>query len=587
MPLISETLIDEIQARADIAELIGRYMPLKRAGRHWKANCPFHKEKTPSFMVNTDKQIFHCFGCGVGGNIFSFLMQHDRLTFPEAVRQLADQVGLRMPERETGSNEAQHEQLFALMDKACHYFERMFLSPQGQAARTYVERRGVSEQTREVFRMGWAPPGWDPLLSAAKKTSMAPEPLEAAGLLVKGRSGYYDRFRNRLIFPILDMRGRVVSVGGRSLDGAEPKYLNGPESPVYTKGRHLFGLVQAKSAIAQSRTVVIVEGYFDCVVLSGAGIANVVSPLGTALTAEQARLLKRYAERVILAFDADAAGETATLRGIDLLVETGLQVQVAQLPPGVDPDEHARAIGREAFEQLLAQSVTVFEWLIAHALKRFPGRSTEAKVSAAQVLLPMIAKVPNAMARSEYVRQLAERLHLDEAAVLAELAKVQPRAAMSAERAPRGSAQADAGASASITRGPESLFTALVLDDPLRWKQAQDRLTLEDITQPALRHILDVVQELLSTGVEPSPAQVISRLSEEGRGQLVTALVASVQSVDARAQAFDECVRRIHARSQERMLEQLRTQMKQAQDAGEETTVRRLLAEYQVQVKGG
>ena len=334
MPLIPETLIDEIQARVDIAELIGRYVPLKRAGRHWKAACPFHKEKSPSFMVNTDKQIFHCFGCGVGGNSFSFLMQHDRLTFPEAVRQLAEQVGLQMPERESqASHETQHEQLFVLMDKACQYFERMLLSPQGQGARSYVSKRGVSEQTRAAFRIGWAPPGWDPLLSAAKKTGMAPEPLEAAGLLVKGRSGYYDRFRNRLIFPILDMRGRVVSVGGRSLDSAEPKYLNGPESAIYTKGRHLFGLVQAKAAIAQVKTAVIVEGYFDCVVLAGAGIANVVSPLGTALTLEQARLLKRYAARVILAFAADAAGETATLRGIDVLVEAGLQVQVAQLPP--------------------------------------------------------------------------------------------------------------------------------------------------------------------------------------------------------------------------------------------------------------
>ena len=208
-------------------------------------------------------------------------------------------------------------------------------------------------------------------------------------------------------------------------------------------------------------------------------------------------------------------------------------------------------------------------------------------MNAAQLLLPMIAKVPNAMARSEYVRQLAERLHLDETAVLAELAKVQPRAAVSPERPSQGTGRAEESSRVSITQGPESLLTALVLDDPLRWREAQERLSLDDMTQPALRHILEVVDEALNTGAEPTPAQVVSRLSEGGRGQLVTALIASLQSVDAKAQAFEECLKRIHARSQERLLEQLRTQMKQAQDAGEETKVRRLLAEYQVQVKGG
>ena len=354
MPLIPDQIIDDIQSRADIVEVIGRYVPLKRAGRHFKAHCPFHKEKTPSFMVNTDKQIFHCFGCGVGGNVFSFLMQHDRLTFPEAVRQLADHVGVRVPDREPGSRNGSHEQLAALMEKVCGYFERMLLSPQqGKSARAYLQQRGVSEPTRRSFRLGLAPAGWDHVLNAAKATGVGSEQLEAAGLVIQGRSGYYDRFRNRLIFPILDVRGRVVGFGGRSLDASEPKYLNSPETSLYTKGRHLFGLAQAKEVMITMKTAVVVEGYFDCVILAQEGFSHVVSPLGTALTSDQARLLKRYTETVLLAFDADVAGEEATLRGIDLLVEAGLQVRVAQLPQGVDPDECLRAEGRKRFQQRL------------------------------------------------------------------------------------------------------------------------------------------------------------------------------------------------------------------------------------------
>ena len=416
MSLIPESVLDEIQSRTDIAELIGRYVPLKRAGRNFKANCPFHKEKTPSFMVNTDKQIFHCFGCGVGGNVFSFLMQHDRLAFPEAARQLAEQAGISVPEPSETARRESSKPLAELLQQSCRYFERRLAHPQeGQAARDYLAQRGVSEAAQRLFRLGLAPSGWRGLLAAAQKRGVSQHLLESAGLIVSNPKGAYDRFRHRLMFAIMDARGRIVGFGGRSLDGQEPKYLNSPETVLYSKGRHLFGLAQAKEAIVDRKTAVIVEGYFDCVVLAGAGIAHVVSPLGTALTVDQARLLKRYAQQVILAFDADAAGAAATLRGIDLLIEQGLQVRIAQLPSGVDPDECVRSMGRERFERLLEASVSVFETLMDTAMKRFATDRIEGKVEAAQFVLPTLAKVPDAMLRSEYVRQLAERLTLDEA----------------------------------------------------------------------------------------------------------------------------------------------------------------------------
>ncbi len=585
MPLIPEGIIDEIQARADIAELIGRYVPLKRAGRHFKANCPFHKEKTPSFMVNTDKQIFHCFGCGAGGNIFSFLMQHDRLTFPEAVSQIAQHVGVQVPERGSGPSNDEHERLVVLMEKVCQYFERRLLSPQGKGARAYLQGRGVSESTRKTFRIGLAPAGWSLLLDAANTTGVLPQQLEEAGLVIQGQSGHYDRFRNRLIFPVMDARTRIIGFGGRALDGKEPKYLNSPETLLYRKGHHLFGLAQAKDAIVNAKTAVIVEGYFDCVVLADAGLTHVVSPLGTALTEEQARLLRRYAEHVILAFDPDAAGEQATLRGIDLLVAAGLHVRVAQLPTGNDPDECLRTVGRERFQALLDQSLGIFEVLVQSALKRYPGRQTEEKVMAAQFVLPTIANMPNAMLRSEYVRQLADRLHLDEHAVLEELAKVPPRSVVvsrvpvSRQSMPR-----------AVARGPERLLTALILDEPARWAQAQGLVSLDDITDETLRAILAVVCELASANHPATPAQVISRLSEEGQGELVTALVELAQSVLVKDEAFDDCVTRLQRSRRNRTLAYLRDQLRTAEEAGQEQDVRRLLSDYQhvlAQPQGG
>lgn len=584
MPLIPEAVIDDVLSRADIAELVGRYLPLRRAGRHFKALCPFHKEKTPSFMVNQEKQIFHCFGCGVGGNVFSFLMQHDRLTFPEAVRQLADHVGVRIPDHEASAGDGSRRELAALMEKVCAYFERMLASPQqGKAARAYLQGRGVSERTREAFRLGLAPAGWDRLIAAATTTGVSADQLEAAGLVIQGKSGPYDRFRSRLIFPIQDIRGKVVGFGGRSLDGQEPKYLNSPETALYTKGRHLFGLAQAKDAIAEAKTAVVVEGYFDCVVLSGGGISNVVSPLGTALTIDQARLLKRYAETALLAFDADAAGEQATLRGIDVLVETGMQVRVAPLPAGADPDECLRAYGRERFEQLLARSVKLFDFLVDAALRRYAVKGdVESNVRAAQFVLPTIARVPNAMLRSEYLRALADRLKLDERAVMDEFARTQPRSSAAAFPAvPRR------GTPHPVTQGPERLLTALLLDDPTRVAQVRERLSLEEMTDGALRRILEVVYELSGAHRSSAPAQVISRLSEEGHGRLVTELVELAQSIASKPQALEECLRRIHANTRRRELAALQEQIRSAQRVGAEREVQRLLTSYQEQLKGG
>lgn len=583
MPLIPEPVLDEIQSRIEIAELIGRYVPLKRAGRHFKGLCPFHHERTPSFHINVDKQIFHCFGCGVGGNVFSFLMRQERLTFPEAVRQLAEQARVELPRNTELSRDGQTDQLYALMEKTCRYYERLLAHPrEGRTARAYLRTRGVADRTRQAYRVGCAPmSGWDRLVKAAQKTDPAPGLLEQAGLMVRGARGPVDRFRQRLLFPIHDGRGRVVGFGGRSLAGQEPKYLNSPDTPIYQKGRLLFGLSQAKDAIVKAGSAIIVEGYFDCILLWQHGVAHVVSPLGTALTVEQARLLGRYTRRVVLAFDADAAGEAAALRGIDLLVAQGFEVRVAQLPTGVDPDEYVRAHGSAALIERIEQALGVLECLIRTARSRYDLRSAEGKVQAAQFVLPTVANVPNAMLRTEYVRLLSQRLALDEGAVAEELRKVQPRSAqpVAPRRPPRKAERA---------QGAERMLTALVLDQPARWDEVVRAELLASLTDARLQRIVAVIGEMraVSPTDDPGPAQVISRLGDEEAAAVVSELVQLAQSVTHQDQAFQECVRRLQSKARQAQLAGLHTQLQAAQQAGRERDVAELLTQYQRLVKG-
>ena len=589
MPLIPEHILDEIQSRVDIAELIGRYVPLKRAGRHFKALCPFHKERTPSFHINTDKQIFHCFGCGAGGNLFSFLMQQERLSFPEAVRQVAEQVGLQLPSEEEHAGSDHRAQLFTVLEKACRYYERLLAhANQGATARRYLDSRGVEHETRAAFRLGCAAGADNHLIRAAAQSATPRELLEEAGLALVGRSGPVDRFRQRLIFPILDVRGRVVGFGGRSLADQTPKYLNSPETPVYTKGRHLFGLAQAKDAIVEAKTAIVVEGYFDCTLLWQAGFRHTVSPLGTAFTPEQARALARYAQRVTLAFDPDAAGETAALRGIEILLEQGLTVHVAQLPAGKDPDELVR-VDAALFQRLLDNSLTVLEFLIRCAGNRHDLRDPDQKVQAAKWILAVVAKIPDAMLRAEYVRLLAARLRLDEAAVADELAKVRRRPA---DAGRPDTEPAITPMASPPSRGAERMLVALVVDQPTRWRTAREHLAPEQLGDPQLRRIMLAIARLREDELaQMTPAQLMSRLTSEQTDdqpidQLISELVQLAQSIPSKDKVLRESLRRLQLDSQKRRLAELRQELHRAQELGREQELERLLSGYQQLAKG-
>ena len=420
MSRINEETVRDIRERCDIVEVISSYLPLRRSGANYLGLCPFHQEKSPSFNVNAPRQIFHCFGCGVGGNVFTFLMRMEGLTFPEAVKRLGEKVGVTVEETPVTPADRQRrdqrERLVKINEAACVFYHRLLLEDAaGAPARRYLRQRGYEAETVRAFRLGFAPDQWEALIQHLSSQGFTAAEMQAAGLVRAGRDGRGDRdlFHSRLLFPILDAEGKVVAFGGRVLDNGTPKYLNSPETPLYHKGRILYGLYQGRDAIRQARTVLVVEGYFDLLALHRAGIANAVAACGTALTADHARLLKRYAETATLVFDADPAGRQATFRAMDALLPEGLTVNGVGLASGEDPDSFLAAAGPDAFRACLAEARPALELFIDEQLQQH-GDGVEGRARAAEEVLARIRRLPSDLQRNLYLKQLAVRTGLDE-----------------------------------------------------------------------------------------------------------------------------------------------------------------------------
>ncbi|MGE5585333.1 MAG: DNA primase [Bacillota bacterium] len=414
----SEDVLGDVRAKSDIVEVISGYVALKQTGKTYKGLCPFHTEKTPSFVVSPEKQLFHCFGCGAGGDVFSFIMRAENVGFAEAVKILADRAGILIRE---DSEEAREERerlraLYEVNEAACEYFQRVLMeSPEAGAAREYVRRRGIRDEIVRKFRLGYALPSWDALLKALTASKIPREALLDAGLVAQGKDpgGHYDRFRARLMFPICDAQGRVLGFGGRVLDDSVPKYLNSPETALFKKGRNLYGLHLAKDAIRRESTAVIVEGYMDAIASHQHGFGHVVASLGTALTEDQARIIRRYASRVVIAYDADAAGAAATVRGMEILAGARLDVRVASLPAGEDPDSTVRKGGAEALARALTDARPLIDYKLHLATSRCDRGTVDGRVSAAREAARVLATIESAVGRSEYTRRVATELEID------------------------------------------------------------------------------------------------------------------------------------------------------------------------------
>lgn len=420
---IPEEKISEIKNTADIVDIVSEVVILKKTGKNYVGLCPFHSEKTPSFTVSPQKQIFHCFGCATGGNVFSFLMKQEGLSFPDAARMLARRYGIDIPTQRMSPEQqrrmSERESLFNINRLAIDYFRRQLVeSAAGKNAMAYLKQRGMTRETIDSFNLGYALGGWDNLKNFFTQKKITLALVEKSGLIVprQNKDGYYDRFRNRIIFPIYDTGTQIIGFGGRVMDDSHPKYMNSPETPLYNKRRSLYGLHLAKRPCREHDTVYIVEGYFDLLVLHQHGIKNAVATLGTALTPQHVRLLKGYAGRVILVYDSDDAGIKAALRSIETFMQEEVDARILVLPEGYDPDSFILEFGYESFMEAVSKAKGIMSFLTESAVKKH-GLSIEGKIRIVQDLKEPFSAVSDNVKRSLYIKELAERIDVDEAAV--------------------------------------------------------------------------------------------------------------------------------------------------------------------------
>lgn len=535
MGRIAEEKIQQIRDRVDIVEVVSRYLPLKRSGANHQGLCPFHGEKTPSFNVNSPRQIFHCFGCGVGGNVFGFLMRIEGLSFPEAVRKLGEQVGIEIEEEQlTPAEEARRRELERLQrinEVAAEFYHQVLIeAPEGAPARSYLKRRGYDGEIARQFQLGYAPEGWEALKQHLEGRGLDLGLARTLGLLREGKQGRgdYDQFRGRLMFPILDGYGKVAAFGGRVLDDSLPKYINSSESPVYHKGRTLYGLYQAKEGMRAGGEVVVVEGYFDLLALAKAGLSNVVATCGTALTGDHARLLQRYSKRVVLLFDQDSAGRQATWRAMEALLPEKLSVAVAELEAGEDPDSFVASRGAEAFRQRLAAARPVMEVFMESVLAG-AGSGAEATARAADELLGRLKLIPDEIERQLYLKELAGRTGID-AATLARRARPERSASPAAPRGERPPAESrpaprQASRPDRLLRA-QNLLLVLLLSDPQLRPRALDEGLIGLFADPDRRALAERLCSL------PAEAEAASLLDAEGLGDEQKAILSGILMED-------------------------------------------------------
>ena len=410
---------DRVKQQADIVRVVGEYVRLKKSGQNFVGLCPFHSEKTPSFAVHPVKQIYHCFGCGVGGDVFKFVMEVEKLAFPEAVRAVAEKCGIPVPKprARTPEEKRENQQRAALVEMhreaAAFFAQQLEGTAEGRAARAYLEDRGLDSEAIARFGLGYAPSGGDALYRHLKQ-KYPDKLLEISGLVVRDPSGrLYDRFRRRIIFPIANESGKVVAFGGRALGDDLPKYMNSPETPIYSKGNVLYNLERAKEALRQRDFAVLVEGYMDTIAVARAGVANVVASCGTSLTETQVKLLGRFTRRVVVNYDPDAAGQAATDRSLAILLEGSYDVRVLALPGGADPNTFIRQQGAEAYRKLLEAAPAYVDYLIARA-RQMDLSTGEGKLRAVNFLMPYVQRIPNRLLRSEWATRIAQQLRVDE-----------------------------------------------------------------------------------------------------------------------------------------------------------------------------
>jgi DNA primase len=548
---------ERVKQQADIVRVIGEYVRLKKTGQNFTGLCPFHQEKTPSFAVHPVRQIYHCFGCGAGGDVFKFVMELEKSTFPEAVRTVAEKCGIAIPKPRERSPEEHREgqQRTALVEmhhEAAAFFARQLLdSAEGKVAFAYLEDRGLDSDSMKRFGLGFAPSAGDALLRRLE--SKYPEKLlDVSGLFSRDQGGrLYDRFRRRIMYPIENEAGKTIAFGGRAMGDDIPKYMNSPETPIYSKSNVLYHLDRAKEALRKNDFGVLVEGYMDAIAVARAGITNVVASCGTSLAEPQIKLLSRFTRRVIVNYDPDAAGQAATERSLLLLLEKEFDVRILALPGGADPDKFLKEQGADAYRKLLAQAPPYLDYLIERA-RRMDRTTTAGKVAALNFLMPYVQRLPNRLLRSEWTTRIASGLRVDEPVLREELRRA------AAER--RGEVKPKPELLAPAVKPAErQLIQMLVGTEGFREKLAREISSNGLHKGLETEKIFEVLMASVSTGERPDPAALAETLEEKDRRLLFEVLFES--SVEGTWEAAESCLRVLRSRHIEQELAELQRQI--------------------------
>ena len=573
---IPESKIEEIRQRADIVGLISEYVALKKACRNHLGSCPFHKEKTPSFTVNSEKQIFYCFGCGQGGNVYSFLMKINNMTFPEAVRHLAGKLGIALPRtfsEEENRRSGLKQELYRVNALARDYFAHQLFSDGGENGREYLRKRGIREEIVRDFKLGYAPPAWRYLRDFFQRQGTALSLVEKSGLIIpKEKGDYYDRFRGRLIFPIEDIQGNVVAFGGRIIGEGDPKYLNSPESPVYIKGNNLYGLNRSRDDIRKADGVIVVEGYFDFLSLWNAGIRNVVATLGTAMTTHHADLIKRYTKNVFTLFDPDQGGKKALERSISLFLGRNMHARVVILPEGRDPDAFVRSSGRKALEDVLSGARSAVDYYIDEMIGS--KKTLEENLESLREAIPFMAQIDDPVERNLFVKRVSERLQIDQSLLKKEVGKV---LSVGEETSQGG----DGRPERSTVDLVELSLIYMMVEKPARIDQARDCRILDFFANRVLRGVGQSLEELRQANKKVSVADFIEGLDDGATKRRLLEYAFEDKPADERIaeRVFVDAVKQVKTRLYKERHKELKTKLIRAQERGDAELCNQLLIE--------
>lgn len=608
--LIPEEIIEEVRLRTEIVEVISEYVSLQRKGKNFLGLCPFHAEKTPSFTVTPEKQMFYCFGCNTGGNAFSFLMKKENLTFVESVQRLAQRCGVVLPEKELSDREREETRLRRRFEEinewAANYYTNLLQnSPEGEPGRRYFAKRGITPETIKQFRLGYAPDRWDGLLQYLQTRGVKPQEAADAGLVSakvksepEGRQ-FYDRFRNRVLFSILDRRGQPIGFGGRVLDDSLPKYLNSPETTFFNKGHHLYGIQRAHQGIREKGHALLVEGYMDVIALQTAGYPNAVASLGTALTRDQVSVLRRCTQRVILLYDSDDAGINAALRAGEILRDAGIQAEVMTLTGAKDPDEFFKSHSPEEFNRLLQQAASFIEFKFCMLAKSRPSRNIREKAELVHEIAPDIVRVSSPVEREGYERFLSLELGLTLEAVQREIksqGQKTPKNDRSAEYSPQNPI--------SSVKNRDNITNTIKCKEPevepqptvdlgiYRTERILLRLLADDLS------LLEKVKETLGSAFWRVSVhqQIFDYLDQEGalpvqadeavQSQLASLLLEEFDTSQTE-RLFEDCLKGIRSAQAEESVEDLQARMVALEKSGDMAGAMALLKEIGERLKRG